>query len=251
MKRLLVALQFLTRVPIPVPGEVETRDLGRSMLCFPLAGAILGLVLAGAYLLLGAVLPPLATSVVVVLLLSALTGGLHLDGLADTFDGFYAGRTRERVLEIMKDSHVGVMGAAAIAGDLLLKSALLAGIPREAAPWVLVAAPALSRWTLVLGAHGAGSARGSGLGRDFIAGLGRAELFGATIVAVILGGGALLWIDIRLCLTACLAAAVLAYLWAKFVERRIGGMTGDTLGALNEMAEVAVLFAACALLAGG
>jgi len=248
VKRLLVALQFLTRVPIPFCGDVEQSDLGRSMLCFPLAGALLGLVSAGAYFLLAMILPPLAASVIAVLLVSALTGGLHLDGLADTFDGFYAGRTRARILEIMKDSRVGVMGAAAVAGDLLVKSALLAGIPREAAPWVLVAAPALGRWALVLGAHGARPARGDGLGSDFIAGLGRTELFGATVIAALLGGAALLWIDLKLCLAACLAVPLLTYLWSRFVERKIGGMTGDTLGALNEIAEVAVLLAACAML---
>jgi len=246
VRRLLLALQFLTVIPVRVSGQVSGRDLGGSMLCFPLVGALLGAAAAGTYVLLShfLLLPELAASTVAVLLLAALTGGLHLDGLADTFDGMRAGRSRERMLEIMRDSRVGVMGAAAVSGDLLLKCALLAAIPREAAPWVLVAAPALSRWGLVLGARRSRPAREDGLGRDFLAGVGRAELLAATALAAALGVGLLDWTG----LIACLAVVPVAWGWTRHVEHRIGGVTGDTFGALNEMLEVLVLLvAACRL----
>jgi len=240
VKRLLVAIRFLTIVPVGRGGELAPCDLGRSMLFFPAVGALLGLALAGAYVELNRYLPALAASAIVVIVSTALTGGLHLDGLADTFDGFYAGRSREKTLEIMKDSRIGVMGAAALFSVLLLKTSLLAGLPTGAAPAVLVAMPAVGRWSLVLGAHRSPCARADGLGRVFIEGVGRLELLAATVVTACLGVALLQWAGAA----ACVSAALATYGTVKYAARRIGGVTGDILGAINEASETIVLLVA-------
>ena len=145
MKAFVAAVRFLTILPVGRGGETEVRDWARSMALFPMVGALVGLVLAGAHILLAPLLPGLAPSVIVVLLLVLLTGGLHLDGLADTCDGFYAGRSKEEILKVMKDSRIGVMGAVALCADLLLKVSLLADIPSPAIPGTLIVMPAAGR----------------------------------------------------------------------------------------------------------
>ncbi|MFL5299231.1 MAG: adenosylcobinamide-GDP ribazoletransferase [Anaeromyxobacteraceae bacterium] len=235
MKRLAVAVAFLTAIPLRV--EAEARDVGRAALCFPVVGAALGALLAAVGMLLGRALPAPLVAVLVVAAGALATGALHLDGLADTADGFGGGRDAEHALRIMKDHAVGAYGATALVLALLVKAAalhaLLAG--GAAFTWLPIAG-ALSRWVTVPLAR-LPSARGSGLGASVSRHVGDVEVGGATAIAlaVSLGVGGLRGA------VAALAAFLFAVAFGALCRRRIGGVTGDTLGAAAEIAEALVL----------
>ena len=131
MKPLFAAIRFLTILPIPGDWGTAEEDLARSVPWFPVIGLLLGAIAAAAAWGLSFVAPPMVTAAVVVVLLLSFSGCLHADGLADSADGMLSSRPRERILEIMKDSHTGAMGVIAIACVLLLKFAALASLPAE------------------------------------------------------------------------------------------------------------------------
>jgi adenosylcobinamide-GDP ribazoletransferase len=235
---LVTSLRFLTRLPIP--GSPPLCGPGESLAAFPLAGLVLGLLVAVLDALLGQLrLPFFTRDVLAVLALVLLTGGLHLDGLMDTCDGLWGGHTPERRLEIMRDSRVGGYGVLAGAGVLLLKLAALAALPLHQRTAALIVAPALGRWVLVLAAALFPPARPDGLGAAFRRAVAPARLTiamasGLAIVAVAGGGSGL---------TAWLACSTVTWLAGRAMLRKIPGLTGDTYGALAELAEVVALFA--------
>ena len=237
MNRLAMAIAILTRLPVPVPKDAGPREVARSMLVFPLVGGVMGAAVAGIGLLLARALPPLVAAALATSLGTLATGALHLDGLADSADGLGGGRDAEHALRIMRDHAVGTYGAAAVCLVLLVKVSATAALLGEAgAPVWLPLAGALSRWIMVPLAH-MPRARQDGLGSSVAAHVGPWELAGATVFAcapaIALGG-------LR-GLLAILAVGVLGAAWATACWRRIGGMTGDTLGASSELAEALVL----------
>ena len=135
MKRFLAAIQFLTILPLPGAWHPDERALGGSLPFFPVVGLGIGAAVALSDWGLGRLFPVGVTSVLAVILLIAASGGLHIDGLADTADGFFSSRPRERILEIMRDSRTGPMGVAAIVCVVALKIALIASV---AGPWRVV-----------------------------------------------------------------------------------------------------------------
>src|SRR5262249_50558363 len=159
MRRLLCAIAFLTRVPVPLAFDAV--DIGRASLAFPLVGAGLGAASFGLALTL-ARLPAGVVAVLLVAFSALLTGGLHLDGLADSAGGFGGGRSREHALEIMRDHSIGAFGATALGLLLLLKVAALASLGASWRPLLL--APILARWASVPLSAALPNARGSGLG---------------------------------------------------------------------------------------
>jgi cobalamin 5'-phosphate synthase/cobalamin synthase len=241
VKRLAVAAAFLTVVPLRV--RADGRDVGRATLCFPVVGAALGGVLAGGGALLARALPAPIVAALLVAASALVTGALHLDGLADTADGFGGGRDAEHALRIMKDHAVGAYGATALVLGILVKAAALHPLVASgsAFTWIPIAG-ALSRWAAVPLAR-LPSARGSGLGAAVAEHVGDAEVAGATAIA--LGVAAVLagW---RGAIVAGLAAAFVAAFGA-LCRRRIGGVTGDTLGAAVELCETLVLVLGVAL----
>ena len=238
MSRLAFAIAFLTRVPLPARLEAGAREVGRAMLFFPAVGAALGALLAAAGLALSRALPLPLAAVLVVALGTAATGALHLDGLADTADGLGGGRDAEHALRIMRDHAVGTYGAAALALALLVKAAAIAALLGRpgAAAWLPVAG-ALSRWVIVPVARFAPSARPDGLGASVAAHVGPLEVVGATVLAL----GIAIWLTGIGGAAALAAVAVAGAALAEVCRRRIGGMTGDTLGATGELAEALVL----------
>ena len=237
------ALAFLTRIPIARRAAFDARRVARSARWFPVVGALLGAASAGALRIGGAVFPPLLMSVLLVLLGTALTGALHLDGLADTADGFGGGATREAVLRIMRDHAIGSYGGVALVLDIALKIAAVAAlIERHRAVAALIVAPALGRWAAVLLSATQPYARPDGGSPAHF--VGRAEAIISTILAIAVAVPLDLWRGPIAVASCALAAAV----WGWCCRRRIGGVTGDTLGAGIEMAEclVLVLFAAIA-----
>ncbi len=245
MKRLLAAIAFLTRVPLPGRLSFDARDVGRATLVFPLVGAALGGALAVAAFLLAAWLPPLLAAALVLALSALFTGALHLDGLADMADGFGGGRTREEVLRIMRDHSIGSYGAATLMFALLIKvSALAVLIERNQATTALVLGCALGRWASVpLGRFLPYARAEGGLGAAIAEHVGTFELVGATAIAGALAStlagvhGLIFW-------AGCSALSTFIGLWCR---ERIGGVTGDTLGANTELCEALVWVLAVAV----
>jgi len=241
MRRLRAAFAFLTRVPVG-DAAFDGADVGRATPLFPLVGATLGLAQG-----LALALPPVAGLPAAVQALLAtgalvlLTGAFHLDALADSADGLGGGRTRADALRIMRDHVIGAYGAVALILALGLRIALLATlIERGAAlPW-LVAAGALARGaTPLLGGLLPYARAEGGLGAAVTDHAGGAEIAGAVLLALVLGAAALGWGLV----SAAAAVAVVTALAAAVCRRRLGGVTGDTLGAHTESAELAVLLA--------
>lgn len=243
--RLALALQFLTRVPVRT-ASFEPAELNRCARWFPLVGALVGGFGAGIFLLAAAWWP---LPVAVLLSMAAtvwLTGGFHEDGLADTCDGLGGAVTRERALEIMKDSRLGSYGALGLVLTLALKTALLLALAQDAplrAALAMVLAHAVSRAAavgLMATLPYAGDiehAKAKPLAQRVTT----AELlvgFGTTAVLAVASGPLLGWPSLALALG--LAAFVTAWI-ARWLRRRLGGFTGDALGATQQWCEAAVL----------
>ena len=240
-----VALLFCTRLPIPDPAPVIGADIARAGWAFPVAGAIVGLFAASVYWLAGlADLPSLPAAGLTVAATLIVTGCLHEDGLADVADAF-GGHTRERRLEIMRDSRVGTYGACALSMSLLLRTAALASIaaPAVAAP-VLIAAHTAARAGMPLFMGLVPPARvdglSAGVGRPLPMSIAAAVLLGVIALFVALGPAA------GFCAIVLLAAALALLAW--LCIRQFGGQTGDVLGAVEQLGEIAILLVAAASL---
>ena len=130
MRKFFVALQFLTIFPLKI-RDIEEQELGQSLVYFPVVGAIIGLISVFSLFIFSSILPSSTTNVLILIILMFITGAIHLDGFADTCDGFYAGKDKENILQIMRDSHIGVMGVMGLIGILLLKFTLLENISSD------------------------------------------------------------------------------------------------------------------------
>jgi adenosylcobinamide-GDP ribazoletransferase len=240
---LATALRFLTILPVPGKAEVPEEVLGRSTAWFPLAGALLGAILAGVATASGLLWSPFASRVLVVAAWAALTRGLHLDGLADSADGLGGGVGREEKLAIMKDSRIGTFGVLAVLFLLALKFAFLGSLERMA-PWrVLVPAAALARWSVLLAIFAFPAARPNGLAGRFKRRCRWPQLAIGTLTAAVVAYFFLgAW---GLAVQGLLG--LVALLWSLWVRKALGGHTGDTYGALCEAGEAAALAALAAL----
>jgi adenosylcobinamide-GDP ribazoletransferase len=235
---LLIALQFLTRLPVRLPGMPAAQQVGRSLLWYPLVGLLLGGLLLGLHGLLGAT-PTLLQAAIVLAVWVGLSGGLHLDGLADTADAWVGGQgDRERTLEIMKDPRSGPIAVVLLALVLLLKFAALVVLLERGAWAGLLLAPWLGRALLPLLFFTTPYVRAGGLGQALSEHLPRERLplilALHSLAMLLLGWNGLL---------ALLAAVLSFWLLRRAFIARLGGATGDTAGALLELAECAVLVA--------
>jgi adenosylcobinamide-GDP ribazoletransferase len=254
LRQLTLAVTFLTGIPLKVEGEVSPADLWRSMGWYPLVGLALGAAAWGVYAGLLELLPGLVAAALVVILLEAVTRGLHMDGLMDTADGILSGAPRERALEIMKDSSVGAMGVVGAVLILVLKVAALGALTRADAAAPLLAGWCAARALPALDVYAWPYARAAGTGEAFTRErtLGPVALAGALLAAGVVAtvfvdlaaGGAGGWY-------AGLVVAVLAMAAALGVQaavaKRLGGLTGDVYGLGIELAEAAALVVGCAL----
>lgn len=243
MKPFFAALQFLTAIPIPASLGGTEKDLQRSVYFFPAAGLVLGALLAVMDKGLGLVLPVLPASVIVVTALIILTGGFHLDGLADTADGFMSSRPRERVLEIMKDSRTGPMGVISVVCVLVLKIALLASVTGALRPAVILLMPVAGRCAIVMVMGALPYARPEGgLGSIFMRSRSRLWIAWGIFFVAAVGLAAAGWLG----LAAAAGTALAAGLAAIYMNSKIGGITGDTIGAACEVAELVPLLVGAA-----
>ncbi len=224
---------------MPFTLDVETEDFEKGIIYFPVVGMLIGVILFTAAKFLMPFLDPLTLAVTLVFLEVLLTGGLHLDGLADSFDGLFSYRDKERMLEIMKDSRIGSNGVLALIFVLLAKTALVNALLVQAWLIPLLLMPVLSRFMTIFASKISKYARPSGMGNFFIGKVSYKKLFiglGFTGIWIFLFAPSLWWLLIPMMLTT--------WWFSKFCDRQIGGMTGDTLGANTELQELLVLFLA-------
>ena len=241
MKRLFAALQFLS--VLPVYQHFEADDIGRSQVWFPAAGLIIGVcavMVYGMTLLLE--MPVVVSGLAGVMALAGFSGFFHLDGVADTADGFFSSRPRSQILDIMRDSCIGTMGAIGIFAVLAFKWAALISMDPAMGWRVIILAPIVGRSGQVLTMTYMSYARsGGGLASLFLAHCSRQTalkvMFFCIAAAVVLGG-------IQGILSLCLAG-VFGFFFNLWCLRKINGMTGDTLGAVSEGLEVVIMCAMC------
>ena len=224
---------------LPLAGATDGAALARAAWCAPLVGALIGLLSAlGYWVGVRLNLPPLVAATLAVIVGLLVTGALHEDGLADTADGFGGGATRERILDIMRDSRIGTFGACALAMSFILRIGSLADLPNaNHVAWALVGTHAAARGMLPLFMLMVPPARPDGLSAT----AGKPSLGGALTAALI--GFVLLWLALGL-RNALIALVPLVIGWlvmAWLTRRRIGGQTGDVLGALEQVGECLVL----------
>ncbi|MER8729458.1 adenosylcobinamide-GDP ribazoletransferase [Mesorhizobium sp. M1227] len=240
LEDIALCLVFFTRLPLP-GTDFRGRSLAAAIWAAPVAG--LAVALAGALVYavgtrLGLAEGPAAALTLAAILLA--TGCLHEDGLSDVADGFGGGKTRGRKLEIMRDSRIGAYGACALAVSLLIRWSVLSGFAGPAHVfWALIAAHAASRGLLGAFMHLLPPARADGLSAD--AGTVSTETAG---IGAVLGAVALLALGFS---AAMFALILLAFLFAAFRAlclNQIGGQTGDTVGALQQLGEIAILLVA-------
>ena len=238
MTPLLIALQFLTRLPVSLAAMPTPVQVGRSLLCYPLVGALIGLLLLLVQPLLGDA-PALLQAALLLTLWVGLSGGLHLDGLADSADAWIGGMgDRERTLSIMQDPRSGPMAVVVLVLLLLLKFVALVALLQAGEGWQLLLVPWLARGLLPLLLLSTPYVRAGGLGQALVEHLPRRPLpwvlAGHLAALLRLGWPALL---------AVLVAGLLFLYLRGAMLRRLGGTTGDTAGAMLELVECAVLVA--------
>jgi adenosylcobinamide-GDP ribazoletransferase len=228
------ALQFLTRVPV---RTARSPDLATAVMWFPVVGALIGAAVGGIAAGLGELVPSTVAAAVAVLAGVLVTGAFHEDGLADTADAVAGGSTVERRLAILKDPRHGTYGVAALCGSIVLRVIAVASLAPAAAFAGLVATHALARAAAVA-VMGAVPATGTGgLGADYTRAVGRGRAAAATVIGVVLAAAATGWWALPLAATAA-AAAVLV---TGVATRAFGGINGDVLGAVEQVAECAAL----------
>ncbi len=243
MQDFITGLQFLTRIRIARQTEWSPESFGRSVKFFPLIGGILGMVLLACYHvmegylpLLGVYLPPHVLTTLLVMATIVLTGGLHCDGFMDTMDGIFSGRSRERMLEIMKDSRVGANGVVAFMLYILLKWSLLIDVSPVSLPTALFVMPVVARLAMVIGITTFPYARPEGIGKAF------AQYADSRTLLIAAAFTLLLIVPLGKQAIICSIVGILfAMGFARYVTKLLGGLTGDVYGAITDLTELVVL----------
>jgi adenosylcobinamide-GDP ribazoletransferase len=237
LRTFLFAWQFLTAIPLSrSTHDAKPEELAASMSWYPLVGCLLGALLAAADMAMAQVFSSQVTNMALIILLVAVTRGLHQDGLADMVDGLAGGRTAQARLAIMKDGRIGAIGATGLFLALGLRYAGLMTMPAGEHIALLIGMPVVGRWAMVVGSFHVTYARSEGgLAQPFLAHLSWQHLCAATltaglVLALVLGPWAALG-----CL---LIGAILVRLSTIWFHRMFGGVTGDLLGATNEVTEI-------------
>jgi len=258
MRSIILAIQFLTIIPVRPVGDVTEKDIARCTAFFPVVGALQGILLLVAAVTMNAIFPADIISAFIIAAAILTNGGFHLDGLADSFDAIAvkssgnAVSDRERRLAVMKDSSTGAIGVVAVVTVILFKFALLRNVLSFPATPVVLSViflmPVFSKWTMVPAIHHGKSARNSGLGRILIDDSSSWQVFIAAVLAVLFFGIILAalpagysGLQALLFFSLLPAGYFLALTTVAFCAWRFGGLTGDTLGALSELSEILYL----------
>ncbi|MEQ8155402.1 MAG: adenosylcobinamide-GDP ribazoletransferase [Clostridiaceae bacterium] len=237
MKYFIVILQFLTRIPININIQVTREDFQKGVIFFPVTGLIIGAFDAAVYYSSGLIFSGSSPVFLVVAAHAAITGGIHMDGLSDTADGIFSGRTKDRILEIMKDSRVGTFGALALIFLVLGKFTALSSVNKGQIISSLILAPVVARTLMTFMMYKRKYARDKeGMGDLFIGVLDRRNFLGAVIIGTVL----VLIIGREKGLLVLGCCLIFTLLFRRYIEKQIGGITGDILGATVELDELLV-----------
>lgn len=242
MKRLVGIIQFMTRIPIPMDTGFD-EEFHKGMIYFPIVGLILGLL----YYLIALVGEVVFNEYLAIILVLGgeiiLTGGLHLDGLGDTFDGLYSYRDKDRILEIMKDSRLGTNGLLAIMLVLLLKAGFIYELFVSQQIWLLILMPIAARTMQVFACYKTKTPREKGMGNIFIGKITLCRLLATYGLAAIIGAVMSIFFrgmefkTLALLGVSMVSLTLLNKVFIMSVYKKIEGITGDILGCICEMAE--------------
>lgn len=237
MKRFLLALQFLTILGFKTKPEITEEDLGRSLIYFPIVGLFIGLFLALIFNILGFLSYPVKIILILIIYI-IITGAIHLDGFIDTCDGLYAGRSKEEILAIMRDPHTGAMGVIGLVCLLLFKFVVFLSLPEEILIKTLIVVVVFGRWSQVFSCYISKDTLQEGTARYFIEYVDTKTIFFTTLFTL---GLSLMLLKVK-SVVSFLISGFIVFSFVNFVKRKIGGVTGDTVGAASEVAEIGYAF---------
>lgn len=243
-RRFVLMLQFLTAIPLRFDLKATAEDYGKGLVFAPVVGLVIGAVLAGCRYFLPLALPLPVTAVLVTVAYILLTGGLHLDGLGDTFDGLFSGRSRERMLEIMRDSRVGTNAVLAIVSVIMLNTVMIYSLPENTALAAILLFPVAGRTGSLVSAGVSKYARsGEGLGKSFIEHCRPSQVAAGMLLHFLVFFA--VWGVHGLVLG--LIPPVTALVTVKIFSGKIGGATGDILGGVCEINQTVFLLSSLLL----
>jgi adenosylcobinamide-GDP ribazoletransferase len=238
LKRIILMLQFLTRIPIKATLDVTEEDFGKGLAFAPFVGLVIGVLLYIVYLVVKNTFPVYLISTLIMVCYLILSGGIHMDGLGDTFDGVFSGRSKEKIMEIMKDSRTGTFGVLALVSIILLDISLLSMLIPLCDGTIIIVFPILGRMGCLIGAGAFDYARKDGLAKSFVNHCGKNEIMIGiiiTLVSVVLtmtSFSILLYVAISL---------IISYLLNLYFSKKLSGVTGDTIGAVCEISQMIFL----------
>lgn len=238
LQQTLFSLQFFTRLPIP-GDHGKDKDLASAAIAFPIAGFVIGLLIAGIWTIAFWLLPPYPAAGLTVFFAVLVTGALHEDGFSDCADGLGGGFTKEKALEIMRDSRIGTYGAIALIFTIGLRWLSLGSVPLSAGIAMILIAHIVSRSAMNIALATSRYAREQGLGGSVAEGI-TFETLGITtlislLLALVFGGFA--------GLLSGIIGLLIAWLFLQYLIKRIGGYTGDGLGAMQQVCEISIFIA--------
>ena len=238
LKRILFMVQFLTAVPLRIQLKVDSEDIGKGLAFAPLIGLFIGGILALLYKGLMCVFPASVTAVFLVVSYLLLTGGLHFDGLGDTFDGVFSNRPREKVLEIMHDSRIGTNAALVMVSVVLIDAVFFVNFSQDIMVKTLILMPAAGRIGCLIGAGFSRYARSDqSLGKPFVDYCTKKEVL---IGLIIYFTGFFITAGKEFMLISPVPI-ITSFVLTRYFSRKIGGVTGDILGAICELNQVLFL----------
>lgn len=238
LKSFLLSLQFLTIINIKNDAPIDEKSFGRSVIFLPLIGLLIGVLLVITSKILFAILPVLISDAIVLIVLIIITGGLHVDGFADTIDGFAGGKNKDDILRIMKDSRIGTFGVVGIVMLLLTKYLSIYSLQEDTKYLVLIAMPVIGRWSVLpMGLFFKYARIEGGTGKIFAESIRLKEFIIGTIMAL-----AIIIPLFRLKGFLMLAVIfIVTLLIGRYSKRKINGITGDVFGATIEINELIIL----------
>lgn len=236
IKGLIVAIQFLTRLPVNIQVDFNSENIRKSTFYYPFVGVLLGVLSSIPYYFLSPYNVDIASFLTVIMMI-VLTGGLHLDGLSDTADGFFSNRDREKTLEIMKDSRIGAFGVLSLILMTLFKYTLISNMGKDL-PIALILSMGNSRLVVLLQIAFKRIARPGGLGDMIHSSKPMRYILGGNLIYIIL----IAYIDIQY-MIPLMVSVLVGELISAYTYKKIGGFTGDVYGATVEIIEAISLLA--------
>lgn len=256
LRRFILMMQFMTSIPININVRAEKEDFGKGLSAAPLVGAIVGALLAAGYYLSRMIFPASVAAVFTIAIYIIATGGIHIDGLGDTADGLFANRPKEKILEIMKDSRVGTNAVLAVLLVILLNVSIVSSLGAETVIVLLLMPVAGRIGSLIASGTSKYAGISDGPGRWCVECCGNKDIvrgiINYIIIFLVYGGICFVLPQNIINVPAILIAGIIppfsAYILARLLGKRLGGVTGDILGAVCELNQVIFLITAYILL---